>query len=230
MGKMLEDLKHGLGEIKEFMDGDRTGYAVHIPDAINVKRIRGKLGLTQTAFADAYGLSLDSVKNWETGRRVPDKSALSARLPPETSARKRGSIMRPRNMKKELAFRPQGEERASSRPMGLQSSWRARLPSDRWRLERRDDQRSAFQYRTVFRRVPSVRTAGVPGITSAAVIGLPRICSVPGITAQPEFRDCQKNSLACVGAVGIRVITAALARTRRCLFGFAYCLRQAGSP
>jgi putative transcriptional regulator len=75
MGKMFEDLKHGLGEIKEFMDGNRTGYAVHIPDAINVKRIRGKLGLTQSAFADAYGLSLDAVKNWETGRRVPDKSA-----------------------------------------------------------------------------------------------------------------------------------------------------------
>ena len=48
---------------------------MHIPDAINVKRIRGKLALTQSAFANAYGLSLDAVKNWKTGRRVPDKSA-----------------------------------------------------------------------------------------------------------------------------------------------------------
>jgi putative transcriptional regulator len=48
---------------------------VHLPAAIDVKRIRRKLGLTQAAFANAYGLSLDAVKNWETGRRVPDRSA-----------------------------------------------------------------------------------------------------------------------------------------------------------
>ena len=57
------------------MSGENTGAKVHIPAAIDVKRIRRKLGLTQAAFANAYGLSLDAVKNWETGRRVPDRSA-----------------------------------------------------------------------------------------------------------------------------------------------------------
>ena len=55
--------------------GRTPGAKVHIPAAIDVKRIRRKLGLTQAAFANAYGLSLDAVKNWETGRRVPDRSA-----------------------------------------------------------------------------------------------------------------------------------------------------------
>src|SRR5277367_1381393 len=75
MGRMFEDLKAGLAEADAFMSGKNTGAKVHIPADIDVKRIRRKLGLTQAAFANAYGLSLNAVKNWETGRRVPDKSA-----------------------------------------------------------------------------------------------------------------------------------------------------------
>ena len=59
------------------MSRKKTGAKVQIPAAIDVKRIRRKLGLTQAAFANAYGLSLDAVKNWETGRRVPDRSAMT---------------------------------------------------------------------------------------------------------------------------------------------------------
>jgi len=45
------------------------------PRRIPTRRCIYPLGLTQAAFANAYGLSLDAVKNWETGRRVPDRSA-----------------------------------------------------------------------------------------------------------------------------------------------------------
>jgi putative transcriptional regulator len=75
MGQMFEDLKAGLAEADAFLSGKSTGAKVHIPPHIDVKRIRTKFGLTQAAFAGTYGLSLDAVKNWETGRRVPDKSA-----------------------------------------------------------------------------------------------------------------------------------------------------------
>jgi putative transcriptional regulator len=75
MGRMFDDLKEGLAEADAFMSEENTDGKVHIPAAIDVKRIRRKLGLTQAAFANAYGLSLDAVKNWETGRRVPDRSA-----------------------------------------------------------------------------------------------------------------------------------------------------------
>ena len=75
MGRMFDDLKEGLAEADAFMSEENTDAKVHIPAPIDVKRIRRKLGLTQAAFANAYGLSLDAVKNWETGRRVPDRSA-----------------------------------------------------------------------------------------------------------------------------------------------------------
>ena len=39
--------------------------------------LRDRLRLTQQAFADAYGLTLGAVKDWETGRRKPDSAALA---------------------------------------------------------------------------------------------------------------------------------------------------------
>ena len=45
-------------------------------DAVDVKALRERLGLTQEQFALRYNLSLDSVQNWEGGRQ-PDRSASS---------------------------------------------------------------------------------------------------------------------------------------------------------
>ncbi len=44
---------------------------VHIPDAINVRRIRKKLGMTQKVFAGYFGVNLRTIQDWEQGRRVP---------------------------------------------------------------------------------------------------------------------------------------------------------------
>jgi DNA-binding transcriptional regulator YiaG len=63
MGRMFEDLKKALSEVDAFMSGKNAGAKVHIHAAIDVKRIRRKLRLTQAAFANAYGLSLGAVKN-----------------------------------------------------------------------------------------------------------------------------------------------------------------------
>ena len=48
---------------------------VHIPPAYNVAKIRAKLKLTQRDFARRYGFSVDSIQNWEQGRRVPSGAA-----------------------------------------------------------------------------------------------------------------------------------------------------------
>lgn len=45
------------------------------PDTVDVRAIREKLGLTQSAFAARFGLELDSVRNWEQGRYAPDPLA-----------------------------------------------------------------------------------------------------------------------------------------------------------
>jgi len=40
-----------------------------------VKRLRWRLGLSQRDFCSAYGLSLNSVRDWEQGRANPDQAA-----------------------------------------------------------------------------------------------------------------------------------------------------------
>jgi putative transcriptional regulator len=41
----------------------------------NVARIRAKLGLTQEAFAERFGLPLGTVRDWEQGAHRPDRAA-----------------------------------------------------------------------------------------------------------------------------------------------------------
>ena len=52
--------------------------ATALPNAgIDVRAIRERLDLTQEQFAVRYGLDVDAVRNWETGRRTPDTAAQS---------------------------------------------------------------------------------------------------------------------------------------------------------
>ena len=44
---------------------------------VDVKNVRSRLGMTQEQFAMQYGLDLNSVQNWETGRRKPDAAVRS---------------------------------------------------------------------------------------------------------------------------------------------------------
>jgi putative transcriptional regulator len=40
-----------------------------------VKSIRNKLNMTQSRFSDTFGFSLDAIKHWEGGRRMPEAPA-----------------------------------------------------------------------------------------------------------------------------------------------------------
>jgi putative transcriptional regulator len=37
-----------------------------------VKRIRAKLGMTQEEFAGQFGFSVNTLRHWEQGKRVPE--------------------------------------------------------------------------------------------------------------------------------------------------------------
>ena len=52
-------------------EGDPKDYRVHIPDEIDVKRIRKKFGMSQKRFADTYGFNVRTLQDWEQGRAVP---------------------------------------------------------------------------------------------------------------------------------------------------------------
>ena len=42
---------------------------------VDVRKLRAKMGLSQTQFAARFGFSLDSIQNWEQGHRRPEGPA-----------------------------------------------------------------------------------------------------------------------------------------------------------
>ena len=67
---LIEALAHSRGE-----PSGATEFPVRIPDMIDVKAVRSKLGLTQAQFAMQFGFKLDTVRNWEQAKRVPEAPA-----------------------------------------------------------------------------------------------------------------------------------------------------------
>jgi putative transcriptional regulator len=55
--------------------GEASAVVVHAPDNVDVRAIRLRQKLSQAAFARRYGFTLDSVQNWEAGRRRPEGPA-----------------------------------------------------------------------------------------------------------------------------------------------------------
>jgi len=75
MGKMFDDLMQGIADMDVYMSGKTEGFQVHVPETVDVKRIRTGLKMTQARFSSTFGFSLDAVKNWEIGRRTPESAA-----------------------------------------------------------------------------------------------------------------------------------------------------------
>ncbi len=48
-----------------------------LESARRVREVREKLGLTQSQFANTFGLSARSLQEWEQGRRIPDMAVLT---------------------------------------------------------------------------------------------------------------------------------------------------------
>jgi putative transcriptional regulator len=73
----FDKIKAGLDDAKAYLDGtaDKRKYAIHVPARVNVKKIRTRLGLSQETFAQTYGFALSAVRDWEQGRRQPERSA-----------------------------------------------------------------------------------------------------------------------------------------------------------
>jgi putative transcriptional regulator len=53
----------------------RDRLVAHVPEAVDVKAIRERLGLSQEAFALRFGFTLAAVRDWEQGRRRPEQAA-----------------------------------------------------------------------------------------------------------------------------------------------------------
>lgn len=65
----------GLAEVEAIVEGRAEPARVFVPTDVDVKAIRARMGLSQSAFAARFGFSAAAVKDWEQSRRKPEATA-----------------------------------------------------------------------------------------------------------------------------------------------------------
>jgi putative transcriptional regulator len=75
MKTQFDQMMNGLNDVEAFLSGEQEGFKAHVPQEVDVKAIRNRLGMTQARFSDTFGFSLDTIKHWEGGRRTPEAPA-----------------------------------------------------------------------------------------------------------------------------------------------------------
>ncbi|WP_199223579.1 MULTISPECIES: NadS family protein [unclassified Caulobacter] len=65
----------GLEEAVGMAEGHLAPARVHVPVEVDVKAIRHRMGLSQSAFAARFGFSAAAVRDWEQQRRRPEAAA-----------------------------------------------------------------------------------------------------------------------------------------------------------
>ncbi len=71
MSKAFESIQQGLQEAIDFAQGKPVQAIVHEMSAVDVKAIRQQIGMSQTEFAAAFGISVGTLRHWERGDRTP---------------------------------------------------------------------------------------------------------------------------------------------------------------
>jgi len=68
-----------LGSVRRaraYARGEPTsGFIVHVPENVDVRAIRTRLGLSQGVFARRFGFTPAAVRDWEQHRRQPEQAA-----------------------------------------------------------------------------------------------------------------------------------------------------------
>ncbi len=68
--RVLDGAREALAIAKGELDP--SAYVVQVPEEVDVKALRRKLGLSQAAFAQRYGFNPSRIRDWEQGRSRPD--------------------------------------------------------------------------------------------------------------------------------------------------------------
>ncbi len=76
MSSAFNSIKQGLDEALEFSKGKKGKAIVHEFSPVDVKNIRAKIGMSQSEFASAFGISVSTLRHWERGDRTPNGPAL----------------------------------------------------------------------------------------------------------------------------------------------------------
>jgi putative transcriptional regulator len=75
MTKAGSSILQGAREALAFAKGETSGHQVHVPDEVDVKLIRKRLGMSQGQFAKTFGMKLTTIQSWEQRRFHPDPAA-----------------------------------------------------------------------------------------------------------------------------------------------------------
>jgi putative transcriptional regulator len=73
----FDSIMAGLQDALAYAKGDRKrgrAHVIKVPE-VDVRKARRKLGMSQDRFAESFGVSVATVRNWEQGRRRPEGAA-----------------------------------------------------------------------------------------------------------------------------------------------------------
>lgn len=83
--KDFKDLLKSIDQARKIHAGKMKPSRVSKFHPIVVTNIRRKLGVSQAKFAHIIGVSIDTLQNWEQGRRMPEGPALALLKVAETN-------------------------------------------------------------------------------------------------------------------------------------------------
>lgn len=76
MSEFFNSIKQGLSEAVAYSEGKCPTAVIHEFSPLDVKKVRTKMGMSQTEFASAFGISVSTLRHWERGDRAPQGPAL----------------------------------------------------------------------------------------------------------------------------------------------------------
>lgn len=73
----FDSIMAGLSDALAFAEGDKSRGKMHVIEVptVDVAAARKKLKLTQKGFAQVFGVSIGTIRNWEQHRRRPEGPA-----------------------------------------------------------------------------------------------------------------------------------------------------------
>lgn len=77
MSTAFDKIMAGLDDALAHAESDETKAVLHTLEAVDVKKIRKKTGLSQPKFAALFHIPVGTLRNWEQGRRHPEGPAIA---------------------------------------------------------------------------------------------------------------------------------------------------------
>ena len=92
-----EKLLRSAQQARDWVNGKPVRARVtYVPaPQVDVRKLRARMGLSQTKFAAKFGFSLDSIQNWEQGHRRPEGPARTLLVVIEKNAKAVEEALRP---------------------------------------------------------------------------------------------------------------------------------------